>query len=680
MRQAFRNAARASAQVRYNGGQCPRAGRGGNQGETSVDSGNGRARAGVAAIVAAAVALTGCSTIGKTAEERQPEQSAWEKVLDGIGPDGQISKDTALKAFSLAVAPLPGVKTPSGGEITIRSGSAAVRWTLGHWSELTPEQQAVVKRAIAPGPGAVVARAAKPGTGGGGADLPEKDVKVLAPLVADGVATLEQRLGRSLRSRVTVEVETSPDSDEPRALAMASPRDADGGYDGVPVTCDVLMYPRAFTMTRAAVLETVYHEVFHCFQAELFPDLATFFDKGMPMNWLIEGQAEWAGNAVAGSAEGGTHHWKTYLTEPGKSLYRRAYDATGFYAHLAESGIDPWKVMDGMITAALSGGNEAAFNAATGANAAAFLDTWPSGYARGRRPGKAWDTTGPGITNDQMTVHTAAVPSGGNVPVKAPVATNRLIKLDLKADVTTFTVSPGAHGRLGPSSGDDLLLTALAGQNWCTRGECACPEGTAGAGIDLPRLVPGLAWLAVTGGTKAASVTATGMSMAEFCRKDPPKEACLIGDWTTTQMKLAGQFAQVAGGSGVTMKITPRYVATINFDGMAPIQGTMSVAGNPGMTFRYHGTVSGKMAAAPGPPSPATGAGSITATAAITLGGTTVPVFNRTPMSQLTGGAAGAIDKEPILGSTDYTCSGDSLTLTRVIPNVGTTTWVFARR
>jgi hypothetical protein len=651
-----------------------------NQGETSVDSGNGRTRAGVAAVVVTAVALTGCSTIGKTAEERQPEQSAWEKVLDGIGPDGQISKDTALQAFSLAVTPLPGAKTPPGGETTIRSGSAAVRWTLGHWSTLTPEQQAAVKKAVLPGPDAIVARPEKPGGGGGGGDLPEKDPQVLAALVADGVATIEQRLGRTLRQRVTVEVMKNPSGDEPRALAMANSQDADGGWDGPAVTCNIEMYPHAFTMSRSLVLETVYHEIFHCFQAELFPDLAAFFEKGMPLSWLIEGQAEWAGDTMAGSSEGGARHWKTYLTNPGKSLYRRAYDAIGFYAHLAESGTDPWKVMDGMVKAALTGGNDAAFNAATTTNAAAFLDTWPSGYARGQRPGPAWDTTGPGIPTDKMTVSTAAVRSGGNVPVKAPAVANRLIKLDLKADVTTFTVSPGAHGRLGPSSGDDLLLTALAGQNWCTRGECACPEGTAGAGIDLPRLAPGLAWLAVTGGTKAASVTATGMSLAEFCRKDPPKEACLIGDWTTTQMKLAGPLAQVAGGSGVTMKITPQYVATINFDGMAPIQGSMSVAGNPGMTFRYHGTISGKMAAAPGPPAPGPGAGSITATAAITLGGTTVPVFNRTPMSQLTGGAAGAIDKEPILASTDYTCSGNNLTLTRSIPSLGMTTWIFARR
>src|SRR5262245_24458821 len=39
---------------------------------------------------------------------------AWQSVLDGIGADGSVSKDTALQAFSLAFGPLPGVTLPAG--------------------------------------------------------------------------------------------------------------------------------------------------------------------------------------------------------------------------------------------------------------------------------------------------------------------------------------------------------------------------------------------------------------------------------------------------------------------------------------------------------------------------------------------------------------------------------------
>jgi hypothetical protein len=49
--------------------------------------------------------------------------------LAEINEDGTVSLATALKAFALAIAPLPGVSVPDT-ERTIISGTIAVNWLL----------------------------------------------------------------------------------------------------------------------------------------------------------------------------------------------------------------------------------------------------------------------------------------------------------------------------------------------------------------------------------------------------------------------------------------------------------------------------------------------------------------------------------------------------------------------
>src|SRR6266498_3975980 len=187
----------------------------------------------------------------------------------------------------------------------------------------------------------------------------------------------------------------------------------------------------------------------------MFPNLKTYYSVRPGFAWVIEGQAEWVGDSLAGSDEGTPYHWTEYLSNPGpgKSLFGRSYDALGFYSHLDNSGGNPWKVIDPMLKAvAGGGGNEGAFAAALGGgDSKIVLDSWPSGYARGRRPGAAWNTTGPGITNDRPAVGVDVVTTGATVSVTAPPVANTLRQLDLRAEVTTFAVAGDAHGRLGPS-------------------------------------------------------------------------------------------------------------------------------------------------------------------------------------------------------------------------------------
>ena len=70
-------------------------------------------------------------------------RTAWQNAVAGIERDGTVPLETALQAFSVAFGPaLPGVEMPEGDPGFYGSGTGPVRWLLGHWDELTSEQQA----------------------------------------------------------------------------------------------------------------------------------------------------------------------------------------------------------------------------------------------------------------------------------------------------------------------------------------------------------------------------------------------------------------------------------------------------------------------------------------------------------------------------------------------------------
>src|SRR6266545_3683518 len=605
-------------------------------------------------------ATSGCTGQRQAAPGASAPRSAWETVLAGIGQNGEVDQQTATQAFSLAVAPLPGVTVPNGPEVQIRSGSAAIRWVLGYLAQLPADLQQAVKgwldRAKADGTTVRQARAPAQAPVRGPLRAPatpspaSNDLASLSVLVAQAIDEIEKHLGRPLHEGV--EVSIGPAGGKPKDLGGAFSMDANRGLEGPPAICHIELTKLLFTKSHNAVLETVYHEVFHCFAAEMFPNLKTYYSVRPGFAWVIEGQAEWVGDSLAGSDEGTPYHWTEYLSNPGpgKSLFGRSYDALGFYSHLDNSGGNPWKVIDPMLKAvAGGGGNEGAFAAALGGgDSKIVLDSWPSGYARGRRPGAAWNTTGPGITNDRPAVGVDVVTTGATVSVTAPPVANTLRQLDLRAEVTTFAVAGDAHGRLGPSSGDDVVLSALAG-TWCTRsdGRCSCPPDSAGAGTDLPKLAPGVAWLALTGGLGTATATVTGLSAADQCKKKSDKTACLVGTWTSTSATLDGRIGHFTGGAGVVLRFAPNGDASADFDGMQPITGTITLpSASAGLSYRYTGKVTFKVVFAPNGTAKAESTqGTISAHGVLSLGRSQIPIDM--PLSDLaTSGspAAGAID------------------------------------
>jgi hypothetical protein len=614
---------------------------------------------GLAAV--AAMLLAGCSAGQTGPEPAQPDApvkpsgpplSAWQQVLSRIGPDGVVDVDTARQAFAMAVAPLPGVDVPDPGA-EIRCGTLAIQWLFAHRDELTPEQLAAARKAVSgPFPGA-------------------KTVTVSAP-VARG------------RDVPTALHRRAPDMQDLSVMIdkAAAQVDAAGDQQGPAVMCRIIFTERVLTMSPQSLLETVNHEVFHCFAGRAFPTIKAAYAAAAGHSWLTEGLAEWVGNSMAGSDEGTPYHWGEYLLVPDESLFARSYDAMGFFAHLAESGVDPWSVAMPMLKA-LNGkkANATAFNLALGGKAADVLGTWPSGYARGRLPGKPWNTTGPGITADKPVVGSFTVGNGDSVTVSAGAAANAILRLNLTADVTTFTVSDGAHGRLGQANNDDKIVSEMAG-DWCTREDQqrSCPQGSVGAGADIP-MSAGEVWLALTGGLKTATVKVTGQSVSQLCaRKPATRQQCAVGTWTTTEVTADGPGLDLTGGAGVKMKVGSSGIVTVTFDGMAPIGGLyVNEAVTAGVVYTYEGSGGYQLRVAEsGKATIGSQFGKYSASGKLTVARVTVPFELPLSTAPAAGQASGAVDTNPF-GGKDMTCDATTLTQTGTGPHGQKIVWTWRR-
>ncbi len=81
-----------------------------------------------------------------------PSQTIWQTITAGI-QDGTVPKQTALEAFAYVYkVDIPGVTLPQGTDAGDEptSGSGVMRWVQANWNGLTPDQQAVINRYLAP--------------------------------------------------------------------------------------------------------------------------------------------------------------------------------------------------------------------------------------------------------------------------------------------------------------------------------------------------------------------------------------------------------------------------------------------------------------------------------------------------------------------------------------------------
>jgi hypothetical protein len=640
----------------------------------------------IATVIAAFLPACSSSSNPSPQPSTPAPPSAWQTVLNQIQPDGSVSVTTALSAFVLAVGPVPGVSAPAGPPQIIPSGTLAVTWVLRHWKDLNKDQQSAVLTDMG-----VPTATNQPAAYVAPAKAPTTDPN-LACLTADSagaakyramidaiVPTITARLGRPLTVAAGTFVSVNTKDLEPKSNGEPSlmytwrcTKPKSNVTSGCTIHVNATTASGAFTDSELRSFMT--HEVMHCF---LYDKFGAAYDTMPP--WYVEGAPTWVLTDVGGGDGSNklSSFWTEYLDTVAKPLSQRSYDALGFFVHLAETGTDPWKVIDPIGAALAKNPTTAAGFAAAGVTPA-FLDSWGSGYLQGRYPGKAWTSTGTNLPPYQPAVADKGhVANGATLTITSPAFAPMAAQIDVDATVVLVNPGAGTAGRLSLGGGQDSTLDN--GGPFCTAAACQCPAGSAGAGTKFTHISSGQQFVGLSAGAKAGSVTLVGLSLEDFCAKPPT--ACIVGQWTGVGFDVHLQDITETGGAGVTMHIDPKGNLTVVFDGMKPVN--FSGKGASG-SFVYNGRVSGRIKL---PPGGAT-SGTWEYASAADIKGLTATVHVTSPVELDLGPidllelasefGAGAVSSEPMIAG-GWTCSGNTMTTTPPANSEVSGTWTLTR-
>jgi hypothetical protein len=301
---------------------------------------------------------------------RTLDQSAWDALLARVaGRSGRADAATAAQAFSLAVAPLPGVRVPKGPKGSIPEGTLAISWMLANYGRLTPGVRQAFDRAVRRAFGL----SGHPGAAGAKLDA----------IKAQAVTFVGQKTGVDLTLPISI-VRGYPASGR-GAAALAV--DAAGKYrSGQPAARCVISVRGNASRTLIA------HEVFHCLQVQLAgrADALPSLDGGRA--WLGEGSASYAGCLF--SQDGAAPYKRAYagyLEQPTTPLDARTYDAVGFFAHLDQIGAGALGSVKNAIGAPSLA---AAYPALLNEGGSDIFGSWASSLYRTPARGTAWDVSG----------------------------------------------------------------------------------------------------------------------------------------------------------------------------------------------------------------------------------------------------------------------------------------------
>jgi len=549
----------------------------------------------IAALIAVfgLIGATACSSSSKnTGSPGQPTkpavQTPWQQTLAKVKPDGSVDVSTALTAFALAIGPVPGVTPPAGSRDDITSATVAVRWVTRVWSKLTAAQQAAIRtdlgakatgthRIIGPDNAAATAPSSRP-------NIPcqTKDSAKAEPYRGAFDAIVAEMEAHLWPLRVRDHVffsENTSQVDQTGAPAYAvGCVGTDDQVDRIS-GCTIHFDPvgSAHGSDADFTAQVLVHEVTHCFIMSRFGGQA---ESLMP-DWYGEGAPDWVAATLASGDPTFHGWWHRYLDLQTTPLSQQTYDGMGFFVHLNESGVDPWKAISAIgVALAKSPSTTAGWNASGANGNQEFLDTWGSGFAQERYPGTAWRTTAPNLDQYQPPItRENDLANEGNVPFSSNAQASGLLKLNVSAEIVLVKPDAGASGRISLGNGTDATLSAAADKTYCTLSaeNCTCPKDSPGEGTTFTPMEKGTQYVGITGGLAKATMHIQGQSFEEFCKT--PKSP-LIGAWQAVSTKISsdppGLRYRTAGGAGYTMTISSKGQLTLNYAGITPPSYTVT--------------------------------------------------------------------------------------------------------
>ena len=517
----------------------------------------------------------------------------FETLAAEVGTDGRLTLDAALSMFALQYGELPGATVPSGDPGPARSGDLAIASVLYRWSELTGAQRVAVRAALevepdwepaAPGPES----GSEPNPAASD-DAAEKEAQEQEGR-EEGTWEASGAFGRSVAWRgdaiaayraslrpleEVLERHLGPLGAQIDLVASRGVLRAENGEQALadallvePDRCRIRVYPAVFPAPSGPNFSLA-HELFHCYQQRW---------NGSPLGaglaWVEEGGAEWVA-AVAMSEVGAPvdpdlRDWLAqYYMTPERPLFRRTYEAVGWWGFIAKHTGPMWGRLRSISTA---GDSEPAYAAALGGAAGATLASdWASTQAGRGAYGPRWSVISTGLPrlNSSQPPGYPILRNGATQAFTAPPYATGQGSAALEAELTKFNAIPPTDGviRIG---NEDRRLSGLTGTTWCTdpEGRCTCPAGTVRAGQTFPRLEGTEALVAVGAADQAASLTIQGVSLEEECGRE---DVCPIGKWQMNALPTGLPFVIDSGGTGTIITVDPDGLLTQDFSEFVPM-------------------------------------------------------------------------------------------------------------
>ena len=322
---------------------------------------------------------------------------------------------------------------------------------------------------------------------------------VYRQVVNSSIAYISGKLGRPLKAKVSLKLETIDYDGQagtlPYNAAGKTPYLNDDGSRSNILDLDTAQRPKFGAMTECRISltpnaqklnpnskeirSTLTHELFHCFTIDLIGINANL---DLP-KWIKEGAASWVGEDYVG----GTtipdlqRGWKRYLTEE-TGLFDRNYDGMGFFAHLQNSGINPWTLFDKII---VLGRSDLAFQQILSDGGSTFLESWASRLARSPGLGAMWQMTGPGITGDKRDRMIVNVSPSTPFSNQIPPVTQRLYQITLPVGkIISVNLSGYGTWHWGGDGGANLPIQNSLTKQYCVGESCRCDDGSQPAGVE----------------------------------------------------------------------------------------------------------------------------------------------------------------------------------------------------
>jgi hypothetical protein len=445
---------------------------------------------------------------------RVRSMTAWDRVLEGIGADGSVTRQLALRAFAIVYGPLPGVKRPRGPLGGPDSGTSAINLVRSVWGQLTPAQQAAIHRilGVQRDPGLPpLARAA-------GED---PQLEAMAKDYLDWYHGKMPSVPVPIMKVYTTDEEIGPPAD-------TSPTNVSDGSKHcetrIPPSTMAWLGTDKFAKKFDYVLA---HEAFHCISYNMY----NAYSEGTPVpgQWLADGLATWGGIQATGFVDfplDGVAYPK-YLWDSSTPLFQRTYDAVGFFGRIEEFGgaENLWA----KIPALFADLDPVKQYAVAGGTQPGFLEGWASGRWRIGAAGPSWTQLKPYWLSPNLILTPAATITVSAFVDGDPYTLQEYVVVgDAKRPLVEIRGYEGylRAGTIGQDFG--LIGDENADNGWfCFADSCACPAGSVGSVPPHRPVGAKVLALALTGGPDAGEGVVYYHSVEEFCGGAPvPPTAC----------------------------------------------------------------------------------------------------------------------------------------------------------